>query len=110
MPVIRRGYDDALDVLVLVHLSEIAIAFGLGAAHVLEACLQTRLVDIADADQINVVELLEIGDVLLSDQSESDEPDADAIVGAEHSIVRCGRQGRSTQKPAPGRLGGLDLL
>ena len=91
MPVVRRRDDDALDVLVLVHLPEIAVALGVGTLHVRQTLVHPRLVAVAHAQQFDILELLEIRDVLLADQAESDDPDADAVVGAEHAAIGCRR-------------------
>ena len=101
VPVVRRRDHDALDILVLIHLAEIAIALGVRIRDVLQPFVEARLVDVADAHQVDVGELLEIRDVLFPDQSESDKPDADAVVGAKHALVRRGRQRSRPHKSPP---------
>src|ERR1035437_5096246 len=87
VPVVRRGHHYALDVLVLIHLPEIAVRFRIRISDVFEAFLHARLVDVAQTHYIDIVELLEIGYVLLADQPEADEPDANAVIGAENPFV-----------------------
>ena len=104
MPVVRGRDDNALDILVLVHLPEIAVALGMGVPGVRQACLQAGLVTIADPNDVGFgAQFLEVGDVLLADQAEADEADADAFVRAEHAAVRCRRQRGRPNKRAPCR-------
>jgi hypothetical protein len=93
-----------LDVFVLVHPAEITVPFRAGISDVLETFLQARLVDIRETHQIDIAELLEIAHVLFADQTEPDEPDADAVIRAKDPFVLCGRQGGGTQELSPGGL------
>ena len=104
VPMVRRGHHDSLDVLVLEHLPEIAVAFRIGIPHELQSLAKAGLIDVAQAHQIDLIgKLLEIRDVLLADQAKSDKTDADAVVGAQHPLVRCRCQrGRSHERPSCG--------
>ena len=57
-----------------------------------DALFQARLVDVAHGREVHVLLILEIVDVLAADQAVADKSDLDAIVGAEHALVRSGRE------------------
>ena len=57
VPVVRRRHHHALDILVLVHLPEVAVAFGVGTFHVRKSLLQSRLIGIAHAQHFNIFKL-----------------------------------------------------
>ena len=101
MPMVRRGHYHSLDVFVLVHLPEVGVALGIGVADILQGLIHAGLVGIAHPHDVDVVELFEVRDVLFADEPESDETDADTIVGAEDSLVGSGRQRSRPQKRSP---------
>ncbi len=112
VPVIRTRYDDAIDILVLIHLAKVAVALGIGVLQVCQAFFQPRLVDIAERDAIDLREgFLEIRDVLFADESEADEADADAIIGAEYPVVGSrGQGGHRAHEATASRWRGVHLI
>jgi hypothetical protein len=103
VPVIGRGHADGLDIFVLVHLAEVGVALALGFSEILKPFLKARLVDVAEGGQFDVLHLLEVAGVLLADEAESDQPDADAVVGSEDAAVGgCGDGRRAEETAARG--------
>jgi hypothetical protein len=82
-------------------LREISVASGTGISHVFQAFLQPGFVGFAHRDQIDIVEFLAVGDMLFSNQPETNKPDADAIIGADHAFVGCRRESSGPQKGPP---------
>ena len=112
VPVIRAGYDDAIDVLVLIHLAKVAVTLGIGVLQVCQSFFKPRLVDIAERDAIDLREgFLEIRDVLFADESEADEADTDAIIGPEDPVVGSrGQGGHGAHKTTASRWRGVHLI
>src|ERR1035441_5004801 len=94
VPVVRSAYDDGLEIFVLEHLPEVGIWFSSLTARSY-ALFKARLVNIAHGCQIHVGLILEIVNVLATDQSEADEPNLSAVVRAENALV--GRRGQGCQ-------------
>jgi len=78
--VIRGGDGDGVDVLVLEHLSHVGVA--LGARGGLQAFLDDLGVDVAEGDDADALDLLELLDVLQASAAEADDGDAEVTVGA----------------------------
>ncbi len=91
VPMIGGGNNDRLQVLVLVHLAKVAIAFGLGAEF-FKALFEARLMGVAHGSHVHVLLVLEVGDVLASDETKADEPHLYTVVSSQNSLVRGGGQ------------------
>ena len=87
MPVVRCGDDHSLNILVLVHLPEVAVPLAIGIPDIRQAFIHAWLIAVAQAKHLGVLEALEIGHVLFSYQPEADKADAHAVVRAKHPII-----------------------
>ena len=78
--VVRGGDGDGVDVLVFEHLSHVGVA--LGARVVLQALGDDLGVDVAEGDDADALDLLELLDVFQTAAAEADDGDAEVTVGA----------------------------
>jgi hypothetical protein len=72
--VVGRGDGDGVDVLVFEHLSHVGVALGAGVG--LQALLDDLGVDVAEGDDADALDPLELLDVLLATAAEADDGDA----------------------------------
>src|SRR6266542_2866005 len=97
MPVIRRGDDDGLNVLVVEDATIIRLLLHL-AARLLDGGVEVRSVDVADADHVGLLILAEGADQTAAASPCADEADADALGGAEDAAIGGRRQGHGTRR------------
>ncbi len=109
VPVVRGGDHDGLDVLVLEHPSEIAIALG-RAAQQRERFVATAAMCLGDRNEIRILLRLEIEDVALADQTVADETDAHALVRRRARAASLAAESAAAPARRNERLGSLAWL
>ena len=77
---VRRGDRNGVDILIFKHLADIRVA--LGARVVLEALGDDLGVDVAEGDDADPFNLLEVFDVIQTAAAEADDGDAEVAIGA----------------------------
>ena len=90
--VVRRGDGDGVDILIFEHLADVGVA--LGAGDVLHALGDDLGVDVAEGDDADALDLLELLDVFLTAAAEADDGDAEVTVGASGLGVGLGAEAR----------------
>ena len=90
MPVVRRGDDDPIDLLIFEQFAEIRVATR-GFAHRLLAFRQPATMHFGQRDHGNIIELAERGHVPFAHQAVTNEAEADAFVGTPDPRITRGR-------------------
>jgi hypothetical protein len=105
VPVVGRGDDHRVDVLVVEQVAEIPVRRGLPAGQ-LHALVQVGLVDVADGHRLDLGAGQEVLPQRLPLVAAADDADADALAGSRDAAARQGR-GRAGQGQPPGELASI---
>ena len=90
--VVRGGDRDGVDILIFEHLADVGVALGAGEG--LQTLGDDLGVDVAEGDDADTFDLLELIDVILTTAAEADDGDAEVTVGASGLGVGLGAEAR----------------
>ena len=102
VPMVGRGDDNGLDVLIVEQLAKVAIGLR-AAAQLGDAFVHARRVSLGEGHHVGVFLVLEVEDMLRADESVANEADAHAVVGPQDTLRGGGSGGRERKGTASER-------